>query len=80
MNKDCIRFGVIGIGCRGAAHLKYLVTLEDVIVTAVCDKYTDRAEKGAEIVSKNHPAPLCTVDYHDVIASAEVDAVLIFTD
>lgn len=79
MKHDRIRVGIVGLGSRGTGHLHYLVTLKDLQVTAVCDLYEDRAAKGAEIVSATQPAPLCTLDYHDVITSPDVDAVLIFS-
>ena len=41
-------FGFIGLGGRGQSMLRELISVEGVKVTAVCDKYDDRANLGAE--------------------------------
>ena len=45
-------FGFIGLGGRGQSMLRELISVEGVKVTAVCDKYDDRANLGAEIVKE----------------------------
>ena len=43
-------FAIIGLGGRGRGNLGELLTIDGVKVVAVCDKYEDRAQLGAEIV------------------------------
>lgn len=76
---DKIRLGVIGLGGRGTGLLEaVMLPHADVEVVAVCDKYEDRRQHAAELVKKaKGNDPLCTGDYREVLALAEVDAVAI---
>jgi predicted dehydrogenase len=70
-----IRIGVIGCGSIGRHHLKQLKTLENAGVTAACDIDTGSLEtfgREAGISSET-----LHVDYHDLLESGGVDAVLI---
>ena len=80
MNK--IRFGVIGLGQRGSSVLKnVLLNIEEIEITAVCDKYQDRVDDAAKVLSEaGREAPLMTVDYKEVLASDKVDAVYVACD
>ncbi|MGM9653198.1 MAG: Gfo/Idh/MocA family protein [Eubacteriales bacterium] len=74
-----IRIGMIGFGGRGYGLLRQiLLPRENVIVTAVCDLYPDRAERAAAAVEEQYgKRPLVSTDYHDVTSCADVDAVVI---
>ncbi len=77
-----IRAGVIGLGSRGFSLLNgVILDCPGVSVTAVCDEYEDRAEKGAEAVEKKHGKrpSVVTTNYKDVCDSPEVDVVLVLT-
>ena len=71
---DKVRFGIIGIGNMGSIHAKYLS--ENVVVgatlAAICD--TD-AEKLAKATSQYKVPGFKT--HHEMLASGQVDAVLI---
>ena len=41
-----VRMAIIGLGNRGYGNMKAVVSFDDVQITAVCDVYTDRAERG----------------------------------
>ena len=76
-----VRFGVIGYGQRGYGLLDMLLSMEDVDVTAVCDKYDDRAEGAMNrVVEKRNFKPFCTLNYKELLKRDDVDAVLIATD
>ena len=45
-------FGVIGISVRGSGMLAELLSVDGVKVTAICDKYEDRALNGVKIVQE----------------------------
>lgn len=76
-----VKFGIIGLGQRGSQLLDLLLRFDDVTVTATCDKYEDRAHGAAKkVAEKESVAPLATTDYKEVLASENVDAVLISTD
>ncbi len=79
--KDTLRIGFIGLGGRGYGLLEVLlIPMEDVQIPAVCDKYEDRREKGAEAVRKAKGTPCAAyADYHDVIHHPDVDAVIVAT-
>lgn len=74
------KLAVIGLGKRGFYWVKHvLLGLENVEVTAVCDSYFDRAEEVSQLVASKYGTPpaVVTADYMEVLASKEVDAVLI---
>lgn len=77
--KEKVKLGMVGFGGRGTGLLKdVFLQMDDVDVCAVCDVYEDRANNAADIVEeKTGKRPLCTLDYKDVIACEDVEAVLI---
>ncbi|GGW30641.1 Gfo/Idh/MocA family protein [Arenibacter certesii] len=79
-----LRVGVIGVGLRGTNHLVNLLRRDDVLVTAICDKDQNRltiaqnhiekaGQKKAKAFGKND------LDYRNLLALEEVDAVVIAT-
>lgn len=79
MNK--INIAMIGLGCRGYGLLEScLVKMDDIVITAVCDSYTDRAEKAKKMIkSKMGNEPIVTTNYSEIIGLDGVDCVLITT-
>lgn len=77
--KNTIRIGFIGLGGRGTGLLDLVVmNARDVEVAAVCDLYEDRRDAAADIVEKaGGKRPLVTGRYQDVLALADIDAVII---
>lgn len=77
---DIINIGIIGLGCRGMTLLQNeLLKMPDINVAGVSDNFTDRAEKGAELVRKAGGNPLCSTDYRDILEIEGIDAVFIAT-
>lgn len=76
-----IKIGIIGLGQRGKMLLEdVILQMEDVEILAVCDEYDDRAQEAAAKVQEvKGNAPLCTVEYRDVLAIDEIEAVIIST-
>lgn len=76
-----IRFGVIGFGARGEGITRnVLLNNPDIEITAVCDEYSDRAEKGAEaVLERSGKRPVSETDYHALLAHKDLDAVYIAT-
>jgi len=73
-------FGVIGISGRGAGMLRELMAVPGVNVIAVCDKYEDRARRGAEIVKEAQGTDAAVyLDYKELLARDDIDAVLCCT-
>ena len=68
--KEKLNIGVIGQGGRGFGLLKEIILpREDINVLAVCDLYEDRREASAKAVKEaKGNDPLCTADYHEVLA------------
>ncbi|MBR4951335.1 MAG: Gfo/Idh/MocA family oxidoreductase, partial [Clostridia bacterium] len=78
------RMGVIGLGSRGYDLLwAVIVPMAEhgiIDVTAVCDAYEDRAEKGAKYVEEHlGKRPFCTTNWKEVVDCPEVDAVFVLT-
>ena len=76
-----IKFGIIGVGHRGAMMLKdNLVHFDEFEFVALCDVYEDRIEDAEKIIRENRPdAPeiLKTTNYKEVLASKNLDAVYV---
>lgn len=73
-----IKIGYIGLGCRGQDLLEHVVLPQGEQVTAVCDVYDDRAQKGAELVEKAGQArPKVCTDYKEVIGDENVNTIII---
>jgi hypothetical protein len=77
-----VNIGWIGVGTRGNAAIEWLHTAapNDVAITAVCDTYQGyiaRAKDRVKTVWGNDPATY--VDYRDLLADRNVDAVFIMT-
>ena len=78
---DRVKMGLIGHGCRGWGILEILLSLDDVDVIAVCDKYEDRAQGAFDKVKeKRGTAPFMTTDYKELLKVEGLDAVYIATD
>ena len=80
--KKIVKLGIIGLGARGETLLATLFEFnrEEVLVSAICDVKQERIDKFHQIM-KDHDYPLATAytDYRQLIASDDVDAVLIPT-
>ena len=77
---ETVRLAILGLGNRGVSQLKTLLDMPDVAVTAVCDVYPDRAEKGAQIVAGARGVrPFSTTEPGEAIDRGDVDAVIIMT-
>jgi predicted dehydrogenase len=73
-------FGIIGISGRGSGMLGELLSVEGVKVTAVCDKYEDRAQNGVKIVQeKAGNTPEMYLDYKELLKRSDIDAILCCT-
>ena len=76
---DRINVAVIGIGSIGSAHLRTLVPqaeeTKDIQVTGASDLYTKRREL-ARTIAKLEERQV-HLDYHDLLARSDVDAVIV---
>ena len=75
-----IRVGIFGLGGRGRGLLRNMVHIEGIQITALCDLYEERVERGKVIIEQaGRPAPLfTTADYRELIDCPDVDVVMIF--
>lgn len=75
---DTVRFGIIGIGAMGSKHMLSIFNNEitGASLTAVCDVNPQRLEWAKENCGD---AVKCYSDYKELIASGEVDAIIIST-
>jgi len=84
---DRLCVGFIGVGKQGRGHVENLAGRKGVQVVAVCDVDTNRREdavrrvdrKYAELERKNAGGCASYVDYRELLARRDVDAVLIST-
>lgn len=75
-----VRMAVIGLGQRGSGLTDTLLAIKEADITYVCDLYEDRiADEIARIEKSRGVKPQGTTDYREVLASSEVDAVLVST-
>ena len=77
-----VKLGIIGLGARAETLLATLNELRsrDIEVTAICDVLPERVEKILNILaSRNAPKPETYNNYRELIASPNVDAVLVPT-
>lgn len=74
------KVGVIGVGQRGLGMTKQTADVEGVTLTAICDLYQDRIDAMADQIEekKGYRPALLTKDYKEVIASDDVDVIMIF--
>lgn len=72
-----IGIGCIGLGTRGGDLINAVVNCDDVKVVAVCDVYGPHRQKGIE--RSRNPAVKTYVDYRELLAAPNVDAVVIGT-
>ncbi len=73
--KEPLRFGMIGVGRRGHAHLTRLVARSDVAVGAVCD--IDPSARDAAQTAAGSDNPRSYSDYQELLRQGNLDAVLI---
>ena len=80
-----ITIGVIGVGYQARGHVNYLIRNDDVKVLAVCDVDTTRRENARKIVEdwysndKEYKGCSTYIDFRELIARKDIDAVLIGT-
>ncbi|MDA1312669.1 MAG: Gfo/Idh/MocA family oxidoreductase [Acidobacteria bacterium] len=78
-SNDRINVGFIGVGGRGSSLLRLVLRMaeerEDIKVTAVCDVY----EKRKRLAQERSGAEFSTLDYREVLARPDVDAVVVAT-
>ncbi len=77
-----VKLGMIGLGARAETLLATLHELRnmDIEVTAICDIRQERIDRILEIMAKRQsPKPATYLDYRQLIASDNVDAVLVPT-
>lgn len=76
-----LKVAVLGLGSRGLPQLKLLLTMDDLVIAAVCDAYADRAAHAAQVVEeKRGYTPLTTTSWQEVLDQPDIEALFIFTD
>ncbi len=70
-----LKFAVVGCGYWGPNFIRNLHELDEAVVTYICDKDEARLEK----IGRRYPKLQRTTHYEDVLASKDVDAVIIAT-
>ena len=75
-----VKVGIIGLGARTETLLASFVGMNGVEVVAVCDLLEERIIKIVEILKGyGKPAPRTFTNYHDMLASDDVEAVFVPT-
>ena len=76
---DRINVGFIGVGGRGSSLMRLVLRMaeqrEDINATAVCDVY----QKRKRLAQERSGAEFATLDYREVLARPDVDAVVVAT-
>ncbi len=77
---ETVHLAVLGLGNRGYSQMETLLDMPDVKITAVCDSYADRVERGQAAVEKaSGKKPFGTTDPVECMNRSDVDAVIIMT-
>jgi predicted dehydrogenase len=79
---DKINIGWIGVGTRGSAGIEWLHTAApgDVILSSICDTYQGYLARGIDRVRTIWGnTPKTYVDYRELLADKDIDAVFIMT-
>lgn len=81
---DKLRIGMIGVGLRGTNHLDNILLRKDVLLTAICDIDPNRISIALGKIEKaGQKKPIVfgkdELDYKNLLALKEVDAVIIST-
>jgi predicted dehydrogenase len=71
-----VRVACIGFGERGYSDTRQALSVPGVELAAVCDLYEGRRIRAKELYSD---AIFTSVDYHDVLARPDIDAVIVAT-
>ena len=75
-----VRVGVIGLGNRSKEQIRCLVSMKDVEIAVVCDVYADRVENAQNNIQEQCGVrPDGTLDYREVNAREDIEAVFIFS-
>jgi len=78
-----VRVGIIGMGNRGPGHLRKLVQIEGVEITALCDKTPERVTAALEHIENTDHAPEIYTDgeeeWKKLCESDDVDLVFVTT-
>jgi predicted dehydrogenase len=74
-----IVMGVIGVGGMGGGHLRTLVDMPAVRVSAVCDVQAERRARARDVVNTAYKDNSCTGynDFRELLSRPDIDAVLI---
>lgn len=81
---DKLNVGLIGVGLRGTNHLENLLLRKDVNITAICDVDAARIALAKKLIADAGGKPPKIygdndLDYNNLLAQADVDAVIIAT-
>jgi len=80
MVKKEVNFGFVGISGRGSGMLREFLSIDGVKVTAVCDKYEDRAENGRKIVmEETGEEPAVYLDYKELLKRDDIAGIVCCT-
>lgn len=78
-----VKLGVIGLGNRSSGMIETLFCIKNVEIKMVCDLYEDRVQNALDKIASDEARKAwgCrgTVNYREVIADPEVEAVVVFT-
>ena len=75
-----LKVGFIGLGGRGHGLIKTALHIDKIEIVAVCDLYEDRVERAVnEIKESTGKEVFSTLDYTELLAREDVEAVIVST-
>lgn len=73
MSQPKVKIGIVGIGSMGTDHVDHVIDLPNTVLTAICDRRFELLEADA------YPEIPRYTDYEQMLAAADLDAVIIAT-
>ena len=73
-----LRYGVIGTGMMGCEHLRNLIALPDVRITAIADPLDQSRARATNVLADEAPF-FSTADYRELLGRDDLDAVVVVT-
>ncbi len=78
-SNEAVRVAVVGLGIKGSGHIKHLLTIDNVRITALCDVDPKVLDRSVQKLKENQIEVFACTDPRHLLERSDVDAVVIAT-